>query len=427
MAIEITGVGNGIDASAIAWFRAENDFTDATGQNNGTDIGGVAFAAGVAGGQAFQLDGATQFVEVADGPSIEISDTLTVEGWINPISAPGFFDAIASKYNSQGNQIGWAFFWGANGQLRLQVSQDGSTAGSRIVETTGISIPLNQFTHVAASFDAATQDIQIFVDGVAQPTTVIQNQTVTSIADTSAPLRIGIAYRQNSGNLTGHVEGLLDEVAVYGSVLHPVQIAAIHEMAGAGKQGAVIEGNIIGLNAAGLAALGNDAVGIRVSNSVGNVIGDPTGVAGNIIAGNAAQGILLNSSDFNTIARNVIGNLAYGTQTNGIELQSSDGNLIGGDSATAGNGIVAATSNGIFLSSSNDNIIYGNGITDNNAVGVTLNASAGNTIGGYDAGEDLSNFIARNCDGYSVASNGNSEQRGLGQRGHGQYRERCFD
>ena len=296
--IQITGVGNGIDASAIAWFRAENDFTDATGQNNGTDIGGVTFAAGVAGGQAFQLDGATQFVEVADGPSIEISDTLTVEGWINPISAPGFFDAIASKYNSQGNQIGWAFFWGANGQLRLQVSQDGSTAGSRIVETTGVSIPLNQFTHVAASFDAATQDIQIYVNGEAQPTTFIQNTTVTSIADTTAPLRIG-AYRQNSGNLTGHVEGLLDEVAVYDSVLHPVQIAAIHEMAGAGKQGAVIEGNIIGIGNVRSEGEAGVVAYYRADGSVVDTVGGNNGSLEN--GANYAQGFIGDSFEFNGV------------------------------------------------------------------------------------------------------------------------------
>ena len=401
--IELSGTGDGIDDSAVLWLKGENDFTDEVGANDGTNVGGVTFGVGVDGGQAFEFNGSTQHIDIADDPSLTVTNAVTVEAWINPDTLTGgssTFHPIASKYNAQANAVSWLFTAKGDGGLYFSASSDGtaSLTALRIVETSGSVLTLGQYQHVAATFDTATQDVQIYVDGVSVPVTVTRNATVSSIATTSTPVRIG-AFRNNPGQLIDDFDGRIDEPAVYDTVLSPTAIAAIHAMNGTGKKGAVIEGNTIGLNANGDAALGNTDTGIRISSSVGNIIGDSTGVSGNVIAGNASQGILLNSSDSNAIAGNSVGDATFATQTNGIELQSSDGNLIGGDGATAGNAITAATSNGIFLSSSDDNFIYGNAITDNAGVGVNLNASAGNTIGGYDAVLDLGNAITGNSTG----------------------------
>ena len=96
-----------------------------------------------------------------------------------------------------------------------------------------------------------------------------------------------------------------------------------------------LEGNAIGVAANGLSATPNAAAGLVIAaGSSGNRIG--TSTAGNLIGGNATQGILVYGDD-NTIAANLIGLGVDGTTaipngSDGIRLvPGSNGNLIGND------------------------------------------------------------------------------------------------
>ncbi|MCA9062476.1 MAG: hypothetical protein KDA96_05440, partial [Planctomycetaceae bacterium] len=394
--IQITGDGNGIDSSAVLWLKGENNFTDATGQNDGTDIGGVGFAAGVGGGQAFSLNGSTQHIEVADSASLDVTTELSVDAWINPTALTGgnsAFYTIATKYDSQASAISWGIWAKTGGKLDFRVSSDGSTANTRIIETTNSVLTLGTFQHIAATFDATSQTARIYVNGVEVPTTVVQNVTVSSIANTTTPVRIG-AFRNTSGNIVGHFDGLIDEPAIYNSVLSSSQITVLYSLNGSGKQGTVIQGNTIGLNAAGNTAVGNSH-GIRIVGSPGNLIGGGEPGQGNIVSGNTNSGlsISLAASAGNLIQGNQIGTDITGT----LDLGNTGDGILITDAATANvvqsNLIVNNTGNGIFIDDGSANIIG----TDSNGVG---DSSEGNILSG-------NQLYGLAVDGQSSTGNGN--------------------
>ncbi len=375
--ISIDGNGSGIAGNATLWLRAENDTTDELGSNDGTAIPGVTYGPGVGGGQAFQLDGSTQYVEVADADALDATTELSVEAWINPTALTGGtsqFYTIASKYNSNTNQISWGLWAKENGQLDFRVSGNGTTANTRIIETTNASIPLDEFSHVAATYDAASGDAKIYLNGVELQTTILQNVSVASIANTNTPVRIG-AYTNSPGNITGHFNGLIDEVAIYNDVLSAHQISSIVALAGEGKQNTVVRNNIIGLNEDGDAARPN-RTGIWISNSAGNIIADLKTGTTNTVSGNGTYAIEVTGAGS-------IGNIISGNRI---------GTNPAGDTAFA-------NPNGIHIIGGSETLVSDNLISGNSGWGIRIaDATTNNRVAG--------NLIGTNLDGDAAISNG---------------------
>jgi parallel beta-helix repeat protein len=160
-----------------------------------------------------------------------------------------------------------------------------------------------------------------------------------------------------------------------------------------------IQGNFIGTDVTGTLALGSGSLsdGIDVKSS-GNLIGGTNSGDGNVISGGNNSGIYIANANDNTVQGNLIGVAASGTTSlgnlnNGIVIYgSSSGNVIGGPTAAARNIISGNGASGIFLNSSTaaGNLIQGNfigtDISGSNALanvagdGVTLNGAAGNTV-----------------------------------------------
>jgi titin len=170
-----------------------------------------------------------------------------------------------------------------------------------------------------------------------------------------------------------------------------------------------IEGNYIGVNADGSAALGNGDSGITFSIARNCTIGSTVAGEGNVISGNGADGIRIDSGPPATIINNFIGTDALGTtaigNTNDGILLSGEGSvIIGGTDANTRN-VISGNVNGIELTSASSGCtIEGNYIgTDvtgtkalgNSNVGVAINfQSDDNTIGGTTAG--AGNLISGN-------------------------------
>jgi hypothetical protein len=149
-----------------------------------------------------------------------------------------------------------------------------------------------------------------------------------------------------------------------------------------------IVGNYIGTNAAGTAALGNGASGIGLNAASGNVIGDTTASGGNVISGNAQNGVeFFNGSDTNTVLHNLIGTGADGSTIvgngiDGIAILSSADNVIGGTVAGGGNIIRNNSGLGVLVDGSlnpaTGNAIQGNSIFNNGSPGILLTNGGNN-------------------------------------------------
>ncbi len=165
------------------------------------------------------------------------------------------------------------------------------------------------------------------------------------------------------------------------------------EVAGGGKIGNVLVGNLIGTDASGAAGLGNQLDGVLFGGGARNTLGG-TGSAANTISGNLGNGVdLLGGAASNNIIGNLIGfasGHALGNAGNGVLVTgAATGNVIG--TADLGNTIVASGMNGIQIDgSSSNNFVEGDYIgTDasgrtnlgNSLSGVLVLNSSGNVIG----------------------------------------------
>src|SRR5207237_6996137 len=112
------------------------------------------------------------------------------------------------------------------GTIRAEFLGGGGGVPARVVDTSAAVVSAGVFTYVATTFDPATQARHIYVNGVDEPTTVQNAGTVTSIFDSTAPVRIGSIFG-GSGQLLEFFNGLIDEVEIANRVLSQAEIQSI--------------------------------------------------------------------------------------------------------------------------------------------------------------------------------------------------------
>ncbi|HEY9475134.1 MAG TPA: LamG-like jellyroll fold domain-containing protein [Mycobacteriales bacterium] len=168
-------------------------------------------------GDALNFDGATGSVS-ASTARINTSQSFTVTAWVRLTSTADFATAVSQdgtrmsgfylQYNLATNR--WA--------LAMQ-SADSDTIVSRGALS---SQPpqLNTWTHLAGVFDAATQQMRLYVNGTAQGTT-----SNTTPWDAPGQLQIGRALSR--GELSNYWPGDIDEVRVYQRALTGGEIGDI--------------------------------------------------------------------------------------------------------------------------------------------------------------------------------------------------------
>jgi parallel beta-helix repeat protein len=158
-----------------------------------------------------------------------------------------------------------------------------------------------------------------------------------------------------------------------------------------------IQGNRIGTDIDGANALPN-GTGVLLQDASGVTIGGTDPQAGNLIAGNTTDGILLNGGSANTIQNNVVSaNGSYGVLLNGSADNQVLGNLIG----TTPDGLAAMPNSiGLSIQDAGGNTVDGNTISGNSERGVYLSGptSPGNNFS--------ANFIGVGVDGMTAVPNG---------------------
>jgi uncharacterized delta-60 repeat protein len=148
------------------------------------------------------FDGSNDYVAVADHPSLDTGDSLTLEAWVKRSSISSSTKTVLSKGSGS-----WRLGFVRNA-LTLTKSGFGAVATARVstTDTTG-------YHHVVAMKSGAT--VRLYIDGVDQTGTV----TNRTIANTSTALNIG---RYTSGS--EYFPGLIDEVAIYDVALSAAQV-----------------------------------------------------------------------------------------------------------------------------------------------------------------------------------------------------------
>jgi hypothetical protein len=177
----------------------------------------------------------------------------------------------------------------------------------------------------------------------------------------------------------------------------------------------VIQGNFIGTDASGTVALPNAAKGIVIALSSNDFIGGTASGAGNLVSGNAFQGVSIVNSSFTTVQGNFIGTNAAGTAAipngfSGVEfngtLAEDHDNLVGGTTAAARNLISGNSFDGVTINTfGTNNSVQGNFIgtqadgaspLGNAMNGIQVISGTDHNVGGEASG--AGNVIAFNSD-----------------------------
>ena len=406
--------GNGIPNDTISWWKADGNANDTLGSNQGTLTNGATISSNGKNGSAFSFDGINDYVSVDNESNFDFSNQqFTVDGWFQT-STTGTNQHLIAK----GNTGQWQ--WG----LRLEGDNKlaaifWTSSGVNVVSTRSDNVLTDgEWHHFAAVFDTRTtsENILLYVDGDLQ----------SSVTNSGASFDYGSGnanvYIGGRGDGAGSFNGLMDDVAIFGRALSFDEIHAIYRSGGGSKNSNFIQGNFIGTDITGTKDGGTSSFGIRISGSSGNLIGGTTSNAANTISGNDVYGIRIDSTSYgNLIAGNFIGTNATGTDPvsngYGVMIEGGARNVVGVglDGVGLKNVISGNITSGVHIYGlpAYDNVVAGNYIGTNaagtaslgNSVGVYLQNTGSNLIGGDSAGE--ANLISGNgSSGVYITGNG---------------------
>ncbi len=173
-------------------------------KNNGTINGPTGSASGKFG-RALSFDGSNDRVDVPDAASLDLTNGMTLEAWVNPTTNSGWRTVLLKE---RGNDLLYALY-GSNGakpQTEAYTGTENSAGGTS-------ALPLGTWSHLAATYDGT--NLRLYLNG----TLVTTKTTSGAMPNTSSPLRIG-------GNAIWgeYFSGLIDEVRVYNRALSASEI-----------------------------------------------------------------------------------------------------------------------------------------------------------------------------------------------------------
>src|SRR3989338_2039927 len=223
------------DGKDTVWTSATAATTlDKSGQGNTGTLTNMAQATSPAIGkigQGLKFDGGGDYVEKTDVSSLDITGALTLSAWIYTHSQKTDNAGIISKYRNQTgstNQRAYELYVQDNavsGGIGMAISDDGTFKADGVLESGANVITLNKWHHVVARFEPSTS-MRLYVDGVqvASDTTSI----LSSVANTAAPLWIGIQLRSTDPNM--HFDGLIDDVSIYNRALSANEVLQLYNL-----------------------------------------------------------------------------------------------------------------------------------------------------------------------------------------------------
>lgn len=210
----------------VGWWRGEGDVSDPVGNHNGAFYSGTnALAASVTStgmvGSAFVFYG-TNFISIPDASALKPVQ-LTLEAWVFPTIQSGNYQTIIARGSAVNDDD--AYYLGVlNGTPYFWTKTSGSMSS-----LAGGALLLNQWSHVAATFDGAVK--RLYVNGILVG---VQGGLGPLTYDPlSAPITIGSDWVANGPQYL--FNGLLDEVSIFNRALSAFEINGIYSANCAGK------------------------------------------------------------------------------------------------------------------------------------------------------------------------------------------------
>jgi hypothetical protein len=162
-------------------------------------------------GGALSFDGNADWLTVADADSLDLASEMTLEAWVYPTGSGTVARPIVGK--ERPSNAAWFLNAATAGNSNPSVAVRVGT--SNVTATAGSPLPVNTWTHLAATYDGSS--LRLYVNG----SLAAERATSGVLATSSRPLRIG--HNDVNG---GVFLGRIDEVRVYARALTAQEIQA---------------------------------------------------------------------------------------------------------------------------------------------------------------------------------------------------------
>ncbi|UCE17295.1 MAG: PKD domain-containing protein [Gemmatimonadota bacterium] len=207
------------------------------------------------GESALQFDGQNSYVVCSAAPSLNLTETFTLETWINPT---GWGEFPTLGYGRIVDKRQFTLFLVEsnpscnNHSLALQLYHENGTSG--FSTTPEGSIELDTWQHVAVTYDGTTSSVRMFIDGIEQEVSHVSPASGTIRDNSDNDMYVGNDF---TGSYT--FEGIIDEVRIWNIVRPEEDIS--------GGINSYLEGDEAGLAAYWTMNEGNGAV---ITDNSGN-------------------------------------------------------------------------------------------------------------------------------------------------------------
>ena len=210
-------------ATRTVSFRANDGTSNSNTQARDITLAAVNDAP-IATDRALSFDGVDDRVVVNASASLQMTTSVTVEAWFMRKGTPTTTEIIVNKEGE--------YEVGINAAGQIQWAFTNATPGWNWVNT-GYTAPVDQWTHVAVTYNSGT--INTYINGV-----LVHSYNGTgNIGDTYPALNtLTIGARENSTDQ--RFQGLIDEVRVWNTARSGAQIAASYDQTLSGAEAGLV-------------------------------------------------------------------------------------------------------------------------------------------------------------------------------------------
>ncbi len=181
---------------------------DSVSGHDGTLMDKASWGTGKLGG-AINLNGDGAYIQVPHDDALSLTDAMTFSAWINVTSFSPFYQTILAKDAGGASSNYWFGIY----QRDLSF---GFWSGHWFEEvyTTGLDLQMDTWYHVAASFDNATDEVTLYLDGIQ----VQSGKLTANPTEVKADITIGLSPEGEFWH------GLIDDIRINDLVLEEKEI-----------------------------------------------------------------------------------------------------------------------------------------------------------------------------------------------------------
>jgi len=202
------------DPSLVGWWQfnegSGTKAADSSGsKNDGTLSGPVTWDTSWDGTACLSFNGPYNFVRVADSPSLNMTDGITIAAWVNPRWTGN--NRIMQK-STEGSDNQYRLLKEGGNNIRFHVPPFAN------LEATGFIPAKGEWSHLAGTYDG--KEIRIYLNGKVAVSTPASGKMSTS----NGPLFIGTKH--STAPAGDEYNGLMDDVRIYNRGLSAAEIKA---------------------------------------------------------------------------------------------------------------------------------------------------------------------------------------------------------